>query len=105
MTPREQLLKALREIEESLDSHADLANEAMEAVDSETDLGKEIEEAGYEPRGVFLKSVRLLGVLRAFAEKATAQEIHRTFGAPGDWGYHTPLGDALYRLYSEKEAA
>ena len=105
MTPRKQLLKALDEVREALDLHAYLANEAMEAVDSDTDLGKEIKEAGYEPRHVFFKSVRLLDVLRCFAEKATVQEIHRTFGAPGDWGYHTPLGDALYRLYSEKETA
>jgi hypothetical protein len=25
--------------------------------------------------------------------------IHRTFGAPGDWGYGTPLGAALKQLY------
>lgn len=106
MTPREQLLKALSEIGDDLDSHADLANEAMEACDSdETDLGQEIKEAGYEPRRVFRTSVRLLEVLRVLAEKATVQEIHRTFGAPGDWGYHTPLGAALYRLYSEKETS
>lgn len=106
MTPREQLLKALDEAREGLDSSADLANEVLEAsCGSETDLGKEIEEAGYEPRRVFFTSVQLLRVLRSLAEKASAQEIHRTFGAPGDWGYYTPIGAALYRLYSEKEAA
>lgn len=25
--------------------------------------------------------------------------IHETFGAPGDWGYHTAIGAALQRLY------
>ena len=104
MTPREQLLKALEEIRADLDSHADLANEAMEAVDPETDLGEKIKEAGYEPRRVFRESVKLLWVLLALAEKAPVSEIHRLFGAPGDWGYDTPLGAALYRLYSEEEA-
>lgn len=98
---REQLLKALDDLRGDLDSHADLANEAFEGFDRDTDLGKEIEEAGYEPRCTFRLSVRLLDVLRALVEKATPQEIHRAFGAPGDWGYDTPLGDALYRFYQQ----
>ena len=105
MTPREQLLKALEETRGGLDSHADLANEAMEAIDSDTDLGKEVEAAGHEPRRVFRESVQLLAVLRALVEKASVQEIYRAFGAPGDWGYYAPLGAALYRLYSEKETS
>ncbi len=26
-------------------------------------------------------------------------EVHKAFGAPGDYGYGTPQGEALYRLY------
>lgn len=29
----------------------------------------------------------------------TVREIHEAFGAPGDFGYDTPLGDALASLY------
>lgn len=25
--------------------------------------------------------------------------VHKAFGAPGDWGYGTPKGDALFALY------
>lgn len=25
--------------------------------------------------------------------------VHRAFGAPGDWGYGTPKGEALFALY------
>jgi hypothetical protein len=32
-------------------------------------------------------------------------DIHAAFGAPGDWGYDTPLGDALARLYSRRHLA
>ena len=26
-------------------------------------------------------------------------QVHHAFGAPGDFGYETPIGDALSRLY------
>lgn len=53
-----------------------------------------------------LRQLELLGHLtytvRLFVRTATPGEIHRLFGAPGDWGYDTPLGDALYRFYDEE---
>jgi hypothetical protein len=30
--------------------------------------------------------------------------IHRAFGAPGDYGYGTPHGDALFELYKQRAA-
>lgn len=30
--------------------------------------------------------------------------VHRAFGAPGDYGYGTPQGDALFRLYKQRAA-
>jgi len=29
----------------------------------------------------------------------TVAELHGAFGAPGDFGYETPIGSALARLY------
>lgn len=29
---------------------------------------------------------------------------HRAFGAPGDYGYGTPQGDALFELYKQRAA-
>lgn len=49
--------------------------------------------------------VRLLDCLHRFAEGATREQIHKAFGAPGDWGYETPIGAALYRLYMDKAVA
>jgi hypothetical protein len=35
-------------------------------------------------------------LLRALARIVEGQTIYRAFGAPGDWGYGTPIGDTLF---------
>lgn len=37
--------------------------------------------------------IRVLGRLLA------GKSVHEAFGAPGDWGYGTPIGDALLEVY------
>jgi hypothetical protein len=37
--------------------------------------------------------IRVLGRLMA------GKSVHEAFGAPGDWGYGTPIGDALLEVY------
>jgi hypothetical protein len=37
--------------------------------------------------------IRVLGRLLA------GKSVHEAFGAPGDWGYDTPIGDALLDVY------
>ncbi len=32
------------------------------------------------------------------------ETVHRAFGAPGDHGYGTPQGDALFELYKQRAA-
>ncbi len=34
-------------------------------------------------------------LLRVLANIVDGKDMSRSFGAPGDWGYGTPLGDAL----------
>jgi hypothetical protein len=105
MTPRQQLLKALREIEQETDAARDAAGAAFVVLrDCGTPIADD-DEHGHQSMRYLGRAVRLLALLQLFAGKASVEEIHSLFGAPGDWGYHTPLGDALYRLYSEKEAA
>lgn len=43
-------------------------------------------------------------LLRACARLVEGKTIYHAFGAPGDWGYGTPIGDALAHVYREKEA-
>lgn len=45
------------------------------------------------------KVVALAGCLRRLLPERTVVELHNAFGAPGDFGYDTAVGDALYRLY------
>lgn len=44
-------------------------------------------------------SAELVRSLRRLVDVSTTQEIHGAFGAPGDWGYGTPVGAALASLY------
>ena len=45
------------------------------------------------------EAVELVRCLRRLLAGRTTEEIHRAFGAPGDFGYETPIGEALSRLY------
>jgi hypothetical protein len=45
------------------------------------------------------EAVELVGCLRRLLPAQTVGDIHRAFGAPGDFGYDTPIGDALANIY------
>ncbi len=36
-------------------------------------------------------------LILVLARVVEGREIHKAFGAPGDWGYGTPIGAALYQ--------
>lgn len=42
---------------------------------------------------------------RALARTLNGVTIHAAFGSPGDWGYSTPIGAALAKVYSEQAPA
>lgn len=46
------------------------------------------------------EAIELVGCLRRLLPNCTVDQIHKAFGAPGDFGYDTAIGDALARLYS-----
>lgn len=50
-------------------------------------------------RWLLLEAVELVACLRRILPTLTRDELHRAFGAPGDFGYDTPVGDALHRIY------
>jgi len=41
----------------------------------------------------------LVNTLARLIETVSPHDVHRAFGAPGDWGYGTPIGDALLEVY------
>lgn len=45
------------------------------------------------------EAVELVRCLRRLTAGRTAHEIHEAFGAPGDFGYETPIGAALQKVY------
>lgn len=51
------------------------------------------------------EAVELIGCLRRLVQGSTVREIHRAFGAPGDFGYETPIGQALAAVYHEAASA
>jgi hypothetical protein len=38
-------------------------------------------------------------LLRVLARMVEGKSLYQSFGAPGDWGYDTPIGDALSAIY------
>jgi hypothetical protein len=40
-------------------------------------------------------------LVRAFARMVGGCSLRAAFGSPGDWGYNTPIGKALAKVYSE----
>jgi hypothetical protein len=49
------------------------------------------------------ESCELARVARRLTGMVSVDLIYRAFGAPGDWGYESPIGAALYKLYSEPD--
>jgi hypothetical protein len=45
------------------------------------------------------EALELVRCLRRALPHLTAEQVHAAFGAPGDFGYNTPVGNALARLY------
>ncbi|MCC7546156.1 MAG: hypothetical protein IT532_00150 [Burkholderiales bacterium] len=45
-----------------------------------------------------------MGKPNVLARIVEGQDVHRAFGAPGDWGYHTAIGQGLYALLREKRS-
>lgn len=109
-TPRDGLLAALRAIEaradKTLERVTDIGDDSITTrFDAEPQIDQDASEALDALDEQRRTLVRLLDCLCRLAEGATREQIRKAFGAPGDWGYDTPIGAALYRLYCDKGAA
>lgn len=45
------------------------------------------------------EAIELVRCLRRLVPAPPVSALHDAFGAPGDFGYDTPIGDALYAIY------
>lgn len=76
-------------------------NACTEAIDRLRELATDdTEDEVHDLTRILREAVELARCMRRSVPHMTPSEIHRAFGAPGDWGYHTPIGDALARIYS-----
>ncbi len=83
---------------------AQYEEEALDALDQlQSWIPEEKEDEACELANSLRRVIRLMPLLRSVAGGTTA-EVHKVFGAPGDHGYGTPLGDALHRLYRKGAA-
>lgn len=46
------------------------------------------------------EALELVSCLRRLLGGRSVADVHKAFGAPGDFGYETPIGAALAKLYS-----
>jgi hypothetical protein len=73
---------------------------AIDDIDNASDAADAAEVCDLERAASTLREAfELVRCLRRLLDGRTVQEIHSAFGAPGDFGYETPIGDALSRLY------
>lgn len=67
------------------------------------DALEQIAEDNDKPVGIHIhrlqEAVELTQVLRRMLPHLDIRQIHQAFGAPGDFGYETPIGAALAKLY------
>lgn len=55
--------------------------------------------------GLYPKLNNACELVRILARLVEGNSIHEAFGAPGDFGYGTPIGSALHHFYSAKPTA
>jgi hypothetical protein len=53
----------------------------------------------WEKASTLREAIELTRCLRRLLKGRTVAEIHAAFGAPGDFGYESLIGDALSRTY------
>lgn len=75
------------------------------AIDRLVELAsREAENEVYDITVLLREALEMTRCLRRLVPSVSLRELHRAFGAPGDFGYETPIGDALYRLYRGEPA-
>lgn len=96
----DDLTKALREV---IAQHERRCDEVASILEDECDDDEASPTRSPDASRNAVRELRmaaaLLGALRRAMKDRSVREVHDAFGAPGDYGYDTPIGDALMRLY------
>ena len=83
----------LRRISESIEQLAGDLDTACDAVRESADENFSLSSIPAAMNTAHFAMLVLAHLLRG-------KTVYQAFGAPGDWGYHTSIGDALARAYS-----
>lgn len=78
-------------LSDALRAYQQRFRDARHAEEENTDLRQLLSDAG-----------EFAAVLARIVE---GKDLHAAFGAPGDWGYQTEIGQGLYEHYSEARSA
>ncbi len=89
----EELIKALTTRERA---YADAIDKLRTLATDQT------ENEVYDLTSTLRDSIEVARCARRMLTGRTVREVHQAFGAPGDWGYETPIGAALSDLYQGK---
>lgn len=95
--------KLTEEVERVLEGEVETIVDAVQRVRDLADGAEgETEQTLRDVARDLRNAAELVRCLRFLVAGRTLQELHAAFGSPGDWGYGTPLGHALARLYAGK---
>lgn len=92
MTPVEARNEVLRA---ALEKRVRVYDAAIERLRSAVELDADL----FRASGALREAIELVRVLRRLVLGRSAFELHEAFGAPGDFGYETPIGAALNTVY------
>lgn len=80
--------------------------ECLSAIDRLRELASdEAENEVHEVTSRLRECIVLASCLRRLTRGRTVAELHAAFGAPGDFGYETPIGEALSKAYQGQSSA
>jgi hypothetical protein len=78
------------------------AIDRLSDLDCESEKWEKIEDLVRDVVRDLRMTEALFGPLSRLVKGRSAREIHEAFGSPGDYGYDTPIGAALYAIYQAK---
>jgi hypothetical protein len=88
----------LRELEYALEERERAYRSALDQLD-ETEGHDLTENEVHDFTALLREAVEVVGCARRLTRGRTLVDIRAAFGSPGDFGYETPLGEALARTY------
>lgn len=82
-----------------VDALAAREREYRAALERLADFAPEESGAARVSECLLCEAIEIVRCARRMVPACTLEQVHAAFGAPGDFGYETPIGAALARVY------